>query len=215
VADELDPLVLLDWRRRIAELYADVRRSTDLPAAWAHWRAARDELFAGHPASPVPVAERAGFTGLGMFEYDPAVRLEAALRPAAAELVELAGGDGATYRFTRFARAHFELAGGPRELDVNWLHGYAGGVFVSFTDQTSGRQTYGGGRYLLDTIKGADLGGSDGRLTLDFNFAYNPSCAYDPAWSCPLPSRSNRLACPVAAGELAPNQPADRQSAGS
>jgi uncharacterized protein len=202
--DELDRLVILDWRRRIAELYADLRRSSDPEAAWGHWRATRDDLFAGHPASPIPLAGRAEFTGLGMFEYDPAARLEAELRPAQAEMVELTGGDGTTYSFTRFARAHFELAGAPRELDVNWLHGYAGGVFVSFTDQTSGRETYGGGRYLLDTIKGADLGGSDGRLTLDFNFAYNPSCSYDPAWSCPLPSAANRLDCPVTAGELAP-----------
>jgi uncharacterized protein len=202
--DGLDPLVILDWRRRIAELYADVRRCADPLTAWAHWRAMRDELFAGHPASPIPPAARGGFRGLEMFDYDPTARVDAELRPAAAELVELAAGDGATYAFTRFARAHFELAGGQRELDVNWLHGYAGGVFVSFTDQTSGRQTYGGGRYLLDTIKGADLGGSDGRLTLDFNFAYNPSCAYDPAWSCPLPSPANRLDCAVLAGELAP-----------
>jgi uncharacterized protein (DUF1684 family) len=115
--------------------------------------------------------------------------------------VELGAGDGSTYTFTRFARAAFALSGSPHELDLHWLHGYAGGVFLSFTDATSGAETYGGGRYLLDTIKGADLGGD---LTLDFNFAYNPSCSYDPAWSCPLPSRVNRLPCAIAAGELAP-----------
>ena len=99
--------------------------------------------------------------------------------------------------------AHFELGGLGRELDVHWLRGYAGGVFVSFTDETSGRETYGGGRYLLDTIKGADLGGSERGLKFDFNFAYNPSCSYDPAWSCPLPSRAIRLDCRVESGELA------------
>jgi uncharacterized protein len=204
VADALDPLVVLDWRRRVAEIYADVRRATDRRAAWTAWRAARDDLFASHPASPLPRAERSAFRGLGMVDYDPAAGVLADVRPATPTVVELAAGDGATYAFTRFAVAEFELAGQPHELDVHWLHGYAGGVFVSFTDETTGRSTYGGGRYLLDTIKGADLGGSGGRLTFDFNFAYNPSCSYDPAWSCPLPSATNRLACPVAAGELAP-----------
>jgi uncharacterized protein (DUF1684 family) len=203
VADELDPLVVLDWRRRVAELYAGVRRSRDPRAAWTHWRATRDDLFAAHPASPIPAGERSGFGGLGYFDYAPAARVEAELRPAAAKLVELAAGDGATYAFTRFAVAHFVLSGLPCEVDVHWLHGYAGGVFVSFTDKTSGQRTYGGGRYLLDTIKGADLGASENRLTFDFNFAYNPSCSYDPAWSCPLPSATNRLDCRVEAGELA------------
>jgi len=213
VADALDPLVVLDWRRRVSELYADVRAGTDPRAAWEHWRATRDDLFSSHPASPIPPADRPGFAGLGMFDYDPDARLEARLRPAAAKLVELAAGDGALYTFTRFAVAELDLPGHGSELDLpgqraelelHWLHGYAGGVFLSFTDQTSGHATYGGGRYLLDTIKGADLGGSDGRLTLDFNFAYNPSCSYDPAWSCPLPASVNRLDFPVAAGELAP-----------
>jgi len=204
VADVLDPLVVLDWRRRVSELYAAVRATADPRAAWEGWRTARDHLFASHPASPIPAADRPGFDGLGMFGYDPAVRLEAVLCPADAKLVDLAAGDGAVYTFTRFAVAELELAGRPARLDLHWLHGYAGGVFLSFTDETSGRATYGGGRYLLDTIKGADLGGSDGRLTLDFNFAYNPSCSYDPAWSCPLPASVNRLALPVEAGELAP-----------
>jgi uncharacterized protein (DUF1684 family) len=204
VAGELDPLVVLDWRRRVAEIYADVRSAGDPRAAWDAWRAARDDLFANHPASPLPAAERAAFAGLRMYGYDPAARLQADLRRAPQKVVKLAAGDGATYTFTRFAVAGFELAGRQLELEVHWLHGYAGGVFVSFTDETSGRSTYGGGRYLLDTIKSADLGGSDGRLTFDFNFAYNPSCSYDPAWSCPLPSTTNRLACSVAAGELTP-----------
>ena len=64
-----------------------------------------------------------------------------------------------------------------------------------------GTTTYGGGRYLLDTVKGADLGTEDGRLVLDFNYAYNPSCAYDPSWACPLAPPGNRLAIAVEAGE--------------
>ncbi|MEA2372248.1 MAG: uncharacterized protein QOH12_2642 [Solirubrobacteraceae bacterium] len=204
MADALDPLVVLDWRRRVSELYAEVRATADPRAAWEHWRATRDELFSTHPASPIPPSDRPDFDGLEIFDYDPAARLEAALRPAEAHVVELAAGDGAIYTFTRFAVARVELAGQPAELEVHWLHGYAGGLFLSFTDRTSGQETYGGGRYLLDTIKGADLGGSGGRLTLDFNFAYNPSCSYDPAWSNPLPASVNRLDFPLRAGELAP-----------
>ena len=85
-----------------------------------------------------------------------------------------------------------------------WLVGYGGGVFVPVKDATAGRTTYGGGRYLLDTVKGADLGGAaDGStLVVDLNFAYQPSCAYDPAWVCPLASPGNTLPGEVVAGEL-------------
>ncbi len=196
---ELD---LLDWRRRVSELYARVRATADPQAAWADWRATRDDLFAHHPASPLP--DRRDFSGVPMFDYDEDFRVDADVRAAPATVVVLTGLDGATYRSTRFGVAEFDLAGEPRRLDLTWLEGYAGGVFLSFTDATSGDTTYGGGRYLLDTIKSADLGGTAGRLVLDFNFAYNPSCSYDPAWSCPLPSGHNRLACPVVAGERAP-----------
>jgi len=75
------------------------------------------------------------------------------------------------------------------------------GLFLPFGDTTNGTTTYGGGRYLLDTAKGADLGGDDGGLVLDFNFAYNPSCAYDPRWVCPLAPPGNRLPVGVEAGE--------------
>jgi len=87
---------------------------------------------------------------------------------------------------------------------VWWLESYGGGVFIPLRDGTSGRTTYGGGRYLVDTVKGADLGGSDGSLVIDFNFAYNPSCAYDPAWACPLAPAGNVLDTAIDAGELAP-----------
>ncbi len=68
----------------------------------------------------------------------------------------------------------------------------------------AGRRT-GGGRYLLDTVKGADLGGSDGQLVIDLNFAYNPSCAYDPDWACPLAPPGNVLKPELSAGELLPD----------
>ena len=89
-------------------------------------------------------------------------------------------------------------------LEVFWIDVYGGGVFIPFRDATSGSLTYGGGRYLLDTIKGADLGMTErGELVLDFNFAYHPSCHYDPRWSCPLAPRENWLTVPIEAGERA------------
>jgi uncharacterized protein len=89
-------------------------------------------------------------------------------------------------------------------LDVWWIAGYGGGVFLPLRDGTAGKTSYGGGRYLLDTIKGADLGGADGRLVVDLNFAYHPSCTYDPRWTCPLAPEGNRTDVAVDAGEQLP-----------
>jgi hypothetical protein len=88
-------------------------------------------------------------------------------------------------------------------LPLFWMSGYAGGLFLPFRDTTSGSATYGAGRYLLDTVKGADQGGDwrGGTLTLDFNLAYHPSCAYDPIWNCPLAPRDAWLTLPVPCGE--------------
>jgi uncharacterized protein (DUF1684 family) len=98
----------------------------------------------------------------------------------------------------------FEVAGKAAELAVYWLEGYGGGLWLPFADATSGEITYGGGRYLYDTIKGADLGATASGFVLDFNFAYNPSCAYDERWSCPLSPPENRLPFAVNAGERLP-----------
>lgn len=114
---------------------------------------------------------------------------------------EIATSDGAAYTFVYFATARFTLFGRSCELGLYWLEGYGGGLFLPFHDDTNGTETYGGGRYLLDTVKGADLGVEDGRLILDFNFAYNPSCAYDSQWSCPLAPPENRLPIALRAGE--------------
>lgn len=126
------------------------------------------------------------------------------VQPADPEAYDIAtsGEEVGSYRFTRFGVASFEADGTEVNLELYWLEGYGGGLFVPFRDGTSGTETYGAGRYLLDTVKAADLGqAADGRLVLDFNFAYNPSCAYDPAWVCPLAPPPNRLALPIRAGE--------------
>jgi len=86
---------------------------------------------------------------------------------------------------------------------VYWMSGYAGGLFLPFRDATSGAETYAAGRYLLDAAKSADLGPgtAPGSLVLDFNFAFQPSCAFDPKWACPLAPPENRLDLRIEAGE--------------
>jgi uncharacterized protein (DUF1684 family) len=194
--NELD---LLDWKRRVFELYAEIRR-LEPERGWQLWRETRDDLFRSHPQSPLPSEARASFPGLPYFDYDPAFRVLAAVEPAERERREIATSGEEPYAFTRFARARFELAG-EQTLDLYWLDGYGGGIFLSFADATSGKESYGACRYLLDTVKGSDLGSEDGKLVLDFNFAYNPSCAYDPRWVCPLAPPGNRLVAAIRAGE--------------
>jgi uncharacterized protein len=196
-------LELLDWKRTIFDLYREVRADDDPATAWRTWRAVRDELIATHPQSPIDAARR-GDVKPAYFEYDPMVRVHADIVPLKLEHAQLpmSRDDGTT--FERFGNAVFELYGSRLTLGLYWLEAYGGGVFLSFTDETSGSLSYGAGRYLLDTVKGADLGTVDGKLVLDFNFAFNPSCAYDPRWACPLAPPENRLPVAVRAGELVP-----------
>ena len=198
----VDGLHLLDWKRRIFRVYEDIRESSNPEDGWRRWRELRDEIFAGHPQSPIPAGERGSFRGLTYYDYDPAARVLAAVEDAEPHHVDIqTSGDGGPYGFTRFARAAFEMVGQRLSLDLYWLDGYGGGIFLSFRDATSGTETYGACRYLLDSAKGADLGTEGGQLVLDFNFSYNPSCAYDPRWVCPLATPANRLTVPVRAGE--------------
>jgi hypothetical protein len=195
-----DTLALLDWKRRVFALYAAVR---ELPPddGCELWRQTRDELFRSHPQSPLPPEQRGSFAGLDYWPYDPQARVLAELEDIESppEPIESSGTEPILFR--PFARAHFELHGEPLTLVVAWLAAYGGGAFLSFRDATSGQESYGGGRYLVDTVKGADLGESDGKLVLDFNLAYNPSCSYDPGWVCPLAPPANRLTLAVEAGE--------------
>nr|WP_211289481.1 DUF1684 domain-containing protein [Luteimicrobium subarcticum] len=202
---------LADWRRRVAELYADVRRSADPEAGHARWRAGRDALFREHPQSPLAPDDLLRETGLPYAGYDPAWRFEVTLdaAPATAPLHLSTGADGVT-SLLRVGRVHLP-APFDGDLDVWWLAQYGGGIFLPLRDGTSGRTSYGGGRYLLDTAKGADLGTggvasrSSGEMVLDLNFLYHPSCRYDPRWVCPLAPAGNRTDVDVPVGErLAP-----------
>lgn len=98
----------------------------------------------------------------------------------------------------------FRLGGHEHHLTVYWFTDYAGGIFMPFRDATNGTETYGGGRYLWDSAKGADLGSTDDELVIDFNYAYHPSCVYDRQWSCALAPPANRLHSPIRAGERLP-----------
>ena len=208
---------LADWRRRIATLYVEVRTlaAADPADALLHWRTTRESLYREHPQSPVPVDARAGFRA-AHFEHDPRLRFEVAIEPAppptpgASALRLPDSGGGEPMAFSRIGRIAVPFPGGSRTLAVYWMAGYTGGLFIPFRDATNGTETYGAGRYLVDAAKSADLGGdpATGTLVIDFNFAYQPSCAFDPRWACPLAPAENRLDIPIRAGErLAPTRP--------
>jgi uncharacterized protein len=207
VSAPADPFTLADWRHTVAEHYAAVRAlaGSDPLAAAAQFRAARARLFREHPDSPIAPELRARWGGLHWYAYDPSWRVRGVIdanEPRQTFDIPLAA-DG-VLRCTRVGRARFSVAGRAGALAMYWLEGYGGGLWLPFSDASCGDGTYGGGRYLYDTIKGADLGIGAGEILLDFNFAYNPSCAYDERWSCPLSPPENRLPFAVPAGERMP-----------
>lgn len=193
-------LDVADWRRRVFALYAEVRGSRDLSAAHDLWRRTRDELFAEHPSSPLLPEDRADFTGLPTRPYEPGWRFELPLLAAPDARLDVETGTDGIVPFERIGLVDVPGVG---TLDVWRLTSYGGGIFVPVKDALAGKHggTYGGGRYLLDTIKGADLGRGGADLVLDFNFAYNPSCAYDPAWACPLAPAGNTVLVDIPVGE--------------
>jgi len=196
-ADEY--VTLLDWRRRVADLYVGVRArlGTDARAAHSEWRNTRDELFRTHPQSPLPPSERDDFRALPYYEYDPRFAKRGRIRALPEERYDVGTSTGGVIPFVRFGAIDLDVG----SLEVFWLDAYSGGVFLPFRDATAGKTTYGGGRYLLDTAKSADLGAIGDELVLDFNFAYHPSCRYDPKWVCPLAPLGNRLQVAIEAGE--------------
>ena len=195
-------LALLDYRRQVAAHYRDVRESTVSPVGrWLHWRHQRDLLFRTHSQSPLRKSDLGSFNELPYFDFNPELRFEVEIeKPEGDELQVNLAQDGLLH-LQPLGRVCFRVEGEAVRLMVYWLTGYGGGLFLPFRDLTNGKGSYGGGRYLLDTIKGADLGGTEDRLVLDFNYAYNPSCAYDDRWHCPLPPADNWLEFEIRAGE--------------
>lgn len=209
-------LDLYDWRERVARMYrernAALRAGEDAEVVLNRFRTQKNELFKGHPQSPFGPEERATFGELVYFAYDPSLRVEAQFEPLSDDaLIEAPSSGPATMRFPRAARVSFSVAGTLASLYVYWIDVYGGGLFLPFRDATNPEETYGAGRYLFDTVKGSDfermggggetMGYGGGRIMLDFNYAYNPSCAYDPRWVCPLAPRENLLPMPIRAGE--------------
>ncbi|MBO1753488.1 DUF1684 domain-containing protein [Allobranchiibius sp. CTAmp26] len=202
--DSRTALQLSDWRREVAQLYAQVRSIGDPAEGHARWRAGREKLFLDHPQSPLAAADPLRRSGIPVWPYDPALRWVLPLEPAPQpdDLAIDSGADGST----RLSQAGWITLPDPfgARVAVWWLDQYAGGMFLPLRDGTAGTSSYGGGRYLLDTAKGADLGGDGQEMVVDLNFLYHPSCRYDIRWVCPLAPPQNIIEQPVEAGERLP-----------
>ena len=201
-----EALELADFRTRVAELYLEC--AGEGAEAVAEFRRRRDRLFAEHPSSALTAEQREGFDGLPYFPHDPDARLRCELlEPRDGGELEIdSGGEDGVVRYSRIGRLETPWGG----LTLFWTEGYGGNLFLPFRDATAPEETYGAGRYLTDAIKGTFGGGLEApppgaetpTVTLDFNYAYNPSCAYDSRWACPLAPPENRLEQPIRAGEL-------------
>ena len=162
----------------------------------ASFRAEKDELFRSHHESPLTPEQRETFRGLRYYPENPALVFD--IEPdmfAEPEQVRMLTSTGDEQLFVRWALLKFKIDGTAVQLTLFGDPG--GGYFLPFTDAGRGTETYGAGRYL----EPEDL--APGLIHVDFNFAYNPYCAYNDAWSCPLPPPENHLPVHIRAGELA------------
>lgn len=196
-------LELVDYRRRVAKIYADVLDEGVNRQSWERWRDARTDLLLTHVQSPVGNRNQFGST-LPYFDYDPSWSVIGTVSPLASADIPRKMAEGSSI-LNQIGWVSFEREEKTHRLGLFWLDAYGGGLMLPFRDTTNGSSTYGAGRYVLDGAKSADLGsvGPD-QLVLDFNFAYHPSCMWDPQWACPLAPRSNHLAISVEAGEQMP-----------
>ena len=160
-------------------------------------RRAKDEFFRNDPRSPLPEAARATFTGLRYFPPDPAYVFRVPVEPVDVEPVTIGTTDGQERVYHKVGEIALPIDGTEVRLAV-YSTGHPG-LFLPFRDATSGKETYGAGRYL--DLEPDD----DGTVVVDFNLAYNPFCAYDEAYSCALPPYDNWLDVPIRAGELTPS----------
>ncbi len=157
------------------------------------FRAAKDDFFAHDHQSPLTRAQRQAFTGLHYFPENPALRLEVEVEPfLQQDEIEMQTSTGDVQHYTRYGRFKFSVDGLPAELT---LYESTGSFFLPFVDSQAPKETYGAGRYL----EPEPLGGR--RFLVDFNYAYNPYCAYNDAWSCPLTPFENHVKVPIQAGE--------------
>lgn len=160
------------------------------------FRKEKDGFLRRHPQSPLPHELRHDFPGLPYFEPNPKLELVLDVTPADGSPVRIATSDGQERTYRRAGKVHFEVGGGQVELTLLSTPGHDHGYFLPFRDATSGKETYGAGRY-LDVPRG-----DNGQVVVDFNYSYSPYCAYSDAYSCALPPRENRLTVPIEAGEM-------------
>jgi len=195
---------LADYRQQVYDIYARVRDAGLEPhARWQRFRADQDLLFKSHPQTALAPDQVSKFSSLPFFPYDPEYRFLLPIEPLVdQEEVRIHLQEDGPTLLMPFGQISLTLSGEPVCLTLYWIQAYGGGIFLPFKDATNGQETYSGGRYLLDTLKGADLGRDGDLLVIDFNFAYNPSCAYDDRWHCPLPPPDNHLSVPIRAGEM-------------
>jgi hypothetical protein len=170
---------------------------TDKAERLAGYRHRRDHFFAEHPHSPLSESQRAEFTGLNYFPEHANLALHLPLDesgPEVGETLDIPTTDGKTKTFSRAGRIRLEIDDAPVELTV-LRDSDRGSLFIPFRDASAGGETYVVGRYLEPQVR------PDGTLEVDFNYAYNPFCAYGEGWSCPIPPEENRLAVTIPAGE--------------
>jgi len=161
-----------------------------------YWKE-KHEFFANAEASPF-VQKGIEYNNVEVFPPDPAFKLNAKLeRFTSRQVLKLANSDGTSQSYLKFAKAKFQLKGKEQSLIILKTLGFGNQYLTAFVDETSGDATYGGGRY-LDVV----IGKSD-QVTIDFNKAYNPYCAYFDDFSCPLPPRENFISVKIEAGEKA------------
>jgi hypothetical protein len=196
-------LDLLDYRRRVFEMYHQIRElGTNTSDAFALFKNTRDDLFAHHRQSALDEEQRKSFHSLNYYNYNPDYRVLGQLNQGAeTQDYQLDMGDDGAVTIRQIGAIYFDLPNGSGSLGVFWIVGYGGGIFIPFRDASKQKTSYGGGRYLYDTIKGADLGSESDKLVLDFNYAYHPSCYYNPRWTCPLAPMQNRVSFAIEAGE--------------
>lgn len=193
---------LTDYRARVAQSYADVRRDGVSNTTREAWRAAREQLFATHPQSPL-AGQAAGRLRSRFWAYDASWSFHVAVESDDIDDIVLPTATG-EHRFRGVGTIGFTREGVDITMPIYWADSYGGGWFLPFGDPTNGTDTFGSGRYVLDGAKGADLGVRKHQLVVDFNFAYHPSCVWGD-WVCPLPTRASRLDVPVRAGERTPS----------
>lgn len=165
-------------------------------------RQEKDDFFRADPDSPIPAIERTIFPGLKYFPPDPDLRVEARVeRLAPSEPVVMATSDGREQRYEPYALLHFDVGDQHVRLTAFRTPGHAHEpLFIPFRDAQAGKETYGAGRYLEIEPPHEHAGGTE-HVVLDFNLAYNPYCAYNDAYSCPIPPRENTLPVAIRAGE--------------